>query len=236
MKHIRLFENFNDDAGQSARDIFGLTSEFVINYTQPYWGGEEEVEYCKVEGPSENSDEASKIVDKINHGIIKLADNKRSSDGKYIDSMDIDDLFYDEGYFKELENIGYYVYYWHSDKYGYIKADSVENQVKEGYQDEVGDSARDIFVLVHTIEVYDIFGSTGIAISGPSEESVKANTIVREIESEIHKRLPNPRSAPRFMWIETVNDIMKRRKSDLSEIGYKIDTWYNGAESPELSR
>jgi hypothetical protein len=38
------------------------------------------------------------------------------------------------------------------------------------------------------------------------------------------------------MWVEIVNDIMKQRKYDLSDIGYKIETWYNGAESPELSR
>lgn len=124
MKHIRLFENFEDDIDPLTREIFGLVSEFTINYIEPNWGGEKETEYCKIKGPTENSDKAEEIVTEIKREIDLLADNIRSSDGKYIDSMDIDDLFYDKGYFKELERIGYYVYYWHSDKIGYVKSDT----------------------------------------------------------------------------------------------------------------
>jgi hypothetical protein len=234
MKHIRLFENFEDVVDQTTRDIFDLTSEFRIYFDLHEWAGTKREEYCMIKGPSENSEAAKQLIFEIQSEVDKLEDAYE----KYINEFEINDLFDDEGYHYRLQDIGYYVYYKdHNNSYlKYVPPANTTQEVKEGYRDEVGDSARDIFGLVHTIEVYDLFGSTGIAISGPSEESVKANTIVREIESEIHKRLPNPRSAPRFIWIETVNDIMKRRKSDLSEIGYKIDTWYSGAESPELSR
>jgi hypothetical protein len=107
---------------------------------------------------------------------------------------------------------------------------------EDEYTNDIDSLTREIFGLTHTIDVYDLFGATGIVISGPSEESVNAQKIVREIEGEIHRKLPNPRSAPRYMWIETVNGIMQTKKSELSNIGYKIDSWYNGAESPDLSR
>lgn len=236
MKHILLFEKFEDDLDPFTRDMFNLVNEFIITYTKPVWGGEEQEEYCKIKGPSENYEAVKPIIDRIQRDIEQLAENERTSDGKYIDDSDIDDLFYENDYYG-LDKFGYHVYYSHGRDGESLRFDhKTGSYIKEGYQDEVGDSARDIFGLVHTIEVYDTFGSTGIAISGPSEESIKADALVREIEKEIHRKLPNPRSAPRFIWIETVNDIMKSRKSDLSEIGYKIDTWYNGAESPELSR
>jgi hypothetical protein len=237
MKHIHLFENFDDEIDSTTRDIFGLVEEFSITYTVPIYGGDKKREYCKIKGPSENYNGAKPIIDEIQEEIKDLEENTRSSDGKYIDSGDIDDLFYDHDYPQKLKVFEYYIYFSHNSKQEYLKYDPTDGSyIKEGYQDNVGQSARDIFGLIHTKEIYDMFGGTGILISGPSEESVKADTIVREIGKEIHRRLPNPRSEPRYMWIEIVNDIMKQRKSDLSNIGYKIDSWYNGASSPELSR
>lgn len=236
MKHIRLFENFEDPLDPSTRDIFGLEDEFVIEYTEPTYYGNKKAEYCKIKGPSENFDKADEIVDEIKSEVDRL-EKSWGDEGRYVDEMMIDDLFYDNDYFRKLDAIGYSVYYFYGPDKGYVKHNIEEDSnLKEGYQDDVGQSARDLFGLTHTIEVYDLFGSTGIMVSGPSEESVNAHKIVREIEVEIHRRLPNPRSAPRNMWIEVVNGIMQTKKSELSNIGYKIDTWYNGAESPEHSR
>lgn len=236
MKHIRLFENFEDVVDQTTRDIFGLTSEFIITYTKPVWGGEEQEEYCKIKGPLENYEAVKPIIDRIQQDIEQLAENERSSDGKYIDDGDIDDLFYENDYYG-LDKFGYHVYYSHGRDGESLRFDhKTGSYIKEGYNDDISSTTRDIFGLIHTNEVHDLFGPTGIVISGPSEESVKANTIVREIELEIHRRLPGIHAAPRKIWVEIVNAIVRIRKSDLSEIGYKIDTWYNGAESPELSR
>ena len=236
MKHIHLFENFDDEIDSTTRDIFGLVGEFSITYTMPIYGGDKQVEYCKIKGPIENFDKAEEIVDEIKYDINRLEDNKRSSDGKYIDDIDIDDLFYDEKYSKELAKIGYYLYYWHSDKVGYVKNEVSEKKILEEYHDDIDSTTRDIFGLIHKKEIYDMFGGTGIVISGPSEESENAHKIVREIQKEINRKLPHSRAAPRHMWVEIVNDIMKQRNRDLSDIGYKIETWYNGAEFPELSR
>lgn len=236
MKHIRLFENFENDIDPITREIFGLTSVFTVTYTRPVWGGEEQEEYCKIKGPSENYEVAKTIIDRIQKDVKELAENTRTSDGKYIDDGDIDDLFHENNYYG-LSEFGYHVYYSHGRDGESLRFDPESGTyIKEGYQDDVGQSARDIFGLIHTKEIYDMFGETGIVISGPSEESENAHKIVREIQKEINRKLPHSRAAPRHMWVEIVNDIMKQRNRDLSEIGYKIDTWYNGAESPELSR
>jgi len=237
MKHIHLFENFDDEIDSTTRDIFGLVEEFSITYTVPIYGGDKQEEYCKIKGPSENYNGAKPIIDEIQEEIKDLEENTRSSDGRYIDSGDIDDLFYDHDYPQKLKVFEYYIYFSHNSKQEYLKYDPTDGSyIKEGYQDNVGQSARDIFGLIHAKEIYDMFGGTGIVISGPSEESENAHKIVREIEKEINRKLPHSRSAPRHMWVEIVNDIMKQRNPDLSNIGYKIETWYNGAESPDLSR
>jgi hypothetical protein len=239
MKHILLFENFKDEIDPAARDLFMLVSEFIITYTRPIYGGggDNQEEYCMIKGPSENYNEVKPLIDEIQEEEKELEENIRTSDGKYIDDGDIDDLFYEKDYYKKLLQFGYYVYHYHGSEKGYIGYNpETGTYMKEEYQDDIGKSARDIFGLIHTEEIYDMFGGTGIVISGPSEESENAHKIVREIQKEIDRKLPHSRAAPRHMWVEIVNDIMKQRKYDLSDIGYRIETWYNGAESPELSR
>jgi hypothetical protein len=236
MKHIHLFENFDDEIDSTTRDIFGLVEEFVIEYTETTYYGNKKAEYCKIKGPSENFDKADEIVDEIKSEVDGL-EKSWADEGRYVDEMMIDDLFYDNDYFRKLDSIGFSVYYFYGPDKGYVKHNiEDDSNLKEGYQDDVGQSARDIFGLIHTKEIYDMFGGTGILISGPSEGSENAHKIVREIEKEINRKLPHSRAAPRHMWVEIVNDIMKQRNHDLSDIGYKIETWYNGAESPDLSR
>lgn len=59
MKHIRLYENFTDEVGQSAREIFGLTSIIQI---EKDW---------IIEGPLEGEEEATSIA---NDMIKKIND------------------------------------------------------------------------------------------------------------------------------------------------------------------
>ena len=121
MKHIRLFENFNDEIDSTTRDIFGLVEEFSITYTMPIYGGDKQEEYCKIKGPSENYKGAKPVIDEIQEEIKDLEENTRSSDGKYIDSGDIDDLFYDHDYPQRLKVFGYHIYFSDSSKQGYLK-------------------------------------------------------------------------------------------------------------------
>jgi len=235
MRHILLFENFEDDIDPFTREMFGLENEFFIEYTEPTPYGDKRTEYCKIKGPSENFDRAEEIVDEIKDGVEGF-EKSWADEGRYVDEMMLDDLFYDNDYFKKLDSIGYSVYYFHGPNKGYIKHEMDEDPIKEEYTNDIDSTTRDIFGLYHTDEIYDMFGGTGIVISGPSEESENAHKIVREIEKEINRKLPHSRAAPRHMWVEIVNDIMQQRKSELLRIGYKIETWYNGAESPELSR
>jgi len=55
MRHIHIYESFSDDIDPSAREIFGLTSSFIVNYPAGM-----SVTYT---GPSEEEAEARKIVD-----------------------------------------------------------------------------------------------------------------------------------------------------------------------------
>lgn len=55
MKHIRLYEAFQDELGQSVRDIFGLTSSFTVNYPAGM--------SVTFTGPSEEETEARRIID-----------------------------------------------------------------------------------------------------------------------------------------------------------------------------
>ena len=45
--------------------------------------------------------------------------------------MMLDDLFYDNDYFKKLDSIGYSVYYFHGPNKGYIKHEIDEDPIKE---------------------------------------------------------------------------------------------------------
>jgi len=58
MRHIRLYENFEDDL-KSARDIFGLTSTFTKIFTD-YLGTSRTIEFT---GPSELEGEAKGIAE-----------------------------------------------------------------------------------------------------------------------------------------------------------------------------
>jgi len=64
MRHIRLYENFEDHLDPFTRDIFGLTSEVeIVNY-------DDEWSYVMI-GPSENEREAEAAAEKIRPYIIQ---------------------------------------------------------------------------------------------------------------------------------------------------------------------
>ena len=110
MKHLRLYENFEEDVPEEMRELFGLNDEFVINFTEPSWGGDKEAEYCKIKGPSENFDAAEEIVDEIKIDV-ENTENSKKWDGEYIDEMDIDEILADGNYYEKLSAIGYHIYY-----------------------------------------------------------------------------------------------------------------------------
>jgi hypothetical protein len=120
MKHIHLFENFDDEIDSTTRDIFGLVEEFVIEYTETTYYGNKKAEYCKIKGPSENFDKADEIVDEIKSEVDGL-EKSWADEGRYVDEMMIDDLFYDNDYFRKLDSIGYSVYYFYGPDKGYVK-------------------------------------------------------------------------------------------------------------------
>jgi hypothetical protein len=121
MKHIILFEKFDDPLDPSTRDIFGLEDQFSIKFTEPTYNGDKELEYCMIKGPSENFDKAEEIVDEIKEEIDNLEENWRD-EGRYIDETDIDDLFYTNNYREKLKEIGYNIYHWQGPKIGYVKS------------------------------------------------------------------------------------------------------------------
>jgi hypothetical protein len=110
MKHLRLYENFEDDVPGEMRDLFGLEDEFVINFMEPYWGGDREAEYCRIKGPSENFDDAEEIVDDFKEEIERTKENM-SSDGEYLGEIEIEDILFGSGYYDRLSALGYHVYY-----------------------------------------------------------------------------------------------------------------------------
>jgi hypothetical protein len=93
---------------------------------------------------------------------------------------------------------------------------------------EVPDIARDLLGLNKTFKIYDIFGDTGITISGPLEEEEMAQVIIKMIHSGIlaiagqHGRNPVD-----DFWISLVNDLVEKYQPELSKIGYHVDSWYN---------
>jgi hypothetical protein len=122
MKHILLFENFDDHLDPSTRDIFGLEDRFSITFIDHTYHGDQKLEYCMIKGPSENFDKAEEIVDAIKEEVDDLEEKWRD-EGRYIDETDIDDLFYVNNYREKLKEIGYSIYYWHGPKTGYVKSE-----------------------------------------------------------------------------------------------------------------
>lgn len=92
---------------------------------------------------------------------------------------------------------------------------------------EVPDIARDLLGLSKTFKIYDIFGDTGITISGPLEEEEMAKALVRSIHSGILATAgQHGRNSPNASWAEMVNDLIKKYDPELSKIGYHVDSWY----------
>ena len=110
MKHIKLYEGFEDGVDPSMRDMFGLTEEFTIKYINPTPYGDKEEEYCKIIGPSENFDAAEEIIDDLEDELERTKRNM-SSDGEYMGEMEIEEILFDEGYYDRLLALGYGVYY-----------------------------------------------------------------------------------------------------------------------------
>ena len=84
MRHILLFENFEDDIDPFTREMFGLENEFFIEYTEPTPYGDKRTEYCKIKGPSENFDWAEEIVDEIKDGVEGF-EKSWADEGRYVD-------------------------------------------------------------------------------------------------------------------------------------------------------
>ena len=110
MKHIKLYENFEDNVDSSMRDMFGLENEFSITFTEPTYYGDREMEYCKIKGPSETFDDAEEIVDEFKEEIERTRENL-SSDGEYMGEIEIEDILFDGGYYDRLSALGYHIYY-----------------------------------------------------------------------------------------------------------------------------
>jgi hypothetical protein len=135
MKYILLFENFKDDIDPLPREIFGLEDEFVIEYTEATPYGNKKAEYCKIKGPSENSDRAEELVDEIKEEVEGL-ERSWADEGRYVDEMMVDDLFYDNDYFRKLDSIGYSVYYFYGPSKGYVKHEIDDDPIKEAESPE----------------------------------------------------------------------------------------------------
>jgi hypothetical protein len=85
MKHIRLYEDYKDELGAFARDIFGLTSRIVVKNTLMWEMGK-----WIMEGPSEHKKEAEEISKRIEDAIWdakveweKLEDNEESEGDEF---------------------------------------------------------------------------------------------------------------------------------------------------------
>lgn len=66
MRHIQIYEAFQDEAGQSARDLFGLTSSFTRDYPVGM--------SVTFTGPSEEEAEARRITDKLGAVASEIVD------------------------------------------------------------------------------------------------------------------------------------------------------------------
>ena len=111
MKHLLLYENYEDDLPDMARDLFDLYKTFEIKYTEATDRGEEEAVHSQIKGPAENYHLALPLMQKLQNAVIKLEDLK-AQEGEYISEIDIEDLIWDLGIAEPLEELGYYFYYW----------------------------------------------------------------------------------------------------------------------------
>jgi len=104
MRHLKIFEEYNDEVGKTARDWFDLTHKITLR------NGYE------LTGPLENKDEAEAAAKKINRELYILPDDVYGSHDKVMDEW--------EHY---LEELGYtYPEY----KVGVIEYDTDENVIK----------------------------------------------------------------------------------------------------------
>ena len=111
MKHLLLYENYEDDLPDMARDLFDLQKSFNIVYEVPVYGGSEEDVYAEIKGPSENYHLALPIMQELQKEVTRMEDNQKSDDGRYISSLDISDLIWDLKLEKPLNDLGFYFYY-----------------------------------------------------------------------------------------------------------------------------
>jgi len=84
MKHIKLFEEYEDILDPMSRDMFGLNHTFTLHNG------------FVISGPYENSDEADKILKAINREIFRMDDDAYGSHKKVL-----------ERHREELEDLGY---------------------------------------------------------------------------------------------------------------------------------
>ena len=111
MRHIKIYEAFQDEVPASMRDLFGLTTKFVI------WN-EREWRYV-MEGPTEYEEEARQLGNVIREFIDKQIDlwkkkeaerDPSFSSDEYIDDFEYVDDFIENGMPEEqqaLANIGW---------------------------------------------------------------------------------------------------------------------------------
>lgn len=107
-------------------------------------------------------------------------------------------------------------------------------KIFEDYKD-LPDIAKDIFGLTHTFVINDMHGDTGIRISGPIENKEDVEPIIGMISIDIRRNL-TPSIRSRSFWVDMANHLVKQQVEQLARHGYKVDKWYNGAPSPDLSK
>lgn len=107
MKHLLLYENFEDDLSDLTRDMFGLTRSFDITYQHPVYAGENEERVCyTVKGPEENYHLALPLLQKLQDEVHKMEDSSE----EYISELEISDLIWNLEIEKPLNDLGYYFY------------------------------------------------------------------------------------------------------------------------------
>jgi len=97
MKHLRLFENFEDDLSPITRDMFNLT--FIVELKNGYF----------LRGPGEYKEEAQKIADYIDQQLEDAYDqyDNLKSEARSLQAVEerFDEL--KEELAKQLASIGY---------------------------------------------------------------------------------------------------------------------------------
>jgi hypothetical protein len=117
MKHLLLYENYEDDLPDMARDFFDLYKTFEIKYTEATPRGDKEAIHSQIKGPAENYHLALPLMQKLQDAVSKL-ENLKGQEGEYINEIDIEDIIWDNLDAAEtLEGLGYYFYYWINKKW-----------------------------------------------------------------------------------------------------------------------